>query len=147
MPKKPIGCAREDEREGKAPSTQAGEFVREEIDLIREGAHGARLTKQAIAIGLSKARRAGVKLPPPKKGTVPEETRKKAKRDLEKAREGGPPTSRKRSQAALKALKREGGAAASKQALSKHARSVARGKSAAERSAAAKKAARTRAKR
>ena len=81
------------------------------------------------------------------KGIVSEETRKKAKRDLDKAREGGPPTSRKRSQAALKALKREGGAAASKQALSKHARSVARGKSAAERSAAAKKAARTRAKR
>jgi hypothetical protein len=147
MPKKPIERAREDEREGKAPSTQAGEFVREEIDLIREGAHGARSTKQAIAIGLSKARRAGVKLPPPKKGIVSEETRKKAKRDLEKAREGGPPTSRKRSQATLKALKRESGAAASKQALSKHARSVARGKSAAERSAAAKKAARTRAKR
>ena len=91
MPKKPIERAREDEREGKAPSTQAGEFVREEIDLIREGAHGARSTKQAIAIGLSKARRAGVKLPPPKKGIVSEETRKKAKRDLEKAREGGPP--------------------------------------------------------
>ena len=85
MPKKPIERAREDEREGKAPSTQAGEFVREEIDLIREGAHGARSTKQAIAIGLSKARRAGVKLPPPKKGIVSEETRKKAKRDLEKA--------------------------------------------------------------
>ena len=65
MPKKSIERAREDEREGKAPSTQAGEFVREEIDLIREGAHGARSTKQAIAIGLSKARRAGVKLPPP----------------------------------------------------------------------------------
>ena len=140
MPKKPI----EREREGKAPSTQAGEFVREEIDLIREGAHGARSTKQAIAIGLSKARRAGVKLPPPKKGTVPEETRKKAKRDLEKAREGGPPKSRKRSQATLKALQHEGGAAASKEALSKHARSVARGQSAAQRSAAAKKAARTR---
>ena len=84
MPKKRI----EREPEGKAPSTQAGEFVREEIDLIREGAHGARSTKQAIAIDLSKARRAGVKLPPPKKGTVPEETRKKAKRDLEKARKG-----------------------------------------------------------
>ena len=78
MPKKPIERAREDEREGKAPSTQAGEFVREEIDLIREGAHGARSTKQAIAIGLSKARRAGVKLPPPKKRIVSEETRKKA---------------------------------------------------------------------
>ena len=147
MPKKPIERASEDEREGKAPSTQAGEFVREEIDLIREGAHGARSTKQAIAIGLCKARRAGVKLPPPKKGTISEETREKAKHELEKAREGGPRTSRKRSQAALKALKREGRAAASKQALSKHAHSVARGKSAAERSAAAKKAARTRAKR
>ena len=111
MPKKPIERAREDQREGKALSTQAGEFVREEIDLIREGAHGARSTKQAIAIGLSKARRAGVKLPPSKKGIVSEETRKKAKRDLEKAREGGPPTSRKRSQATLKALKRESGAA------------------------------------
>ena len=146
--KKPIEHARQDESEGKAPSTQAGEFVREEIELIREGVHGARSTKQAIAIGLSKARRAGVKLPPPKKGIVPEETREKVRRDLEKAKEGGAkPTSRKRSQATLKALKREGRAAASKQALSKHARSVARGKSAAERSAAAKKAARTRAKR
>ena len=124
MPKKPIERARKDEREGKAPSTQAGEFVREEIDLIREGAHGARLTKQAIVIGLSKARRAGVKLPPPKKGIVSEETRKKEKRDLEKAGVGGPPTSRKRSQATLKALKRESGAAASKQALSKHAQAA-----------------------
>jgi Family of unknown function (DUF6496) len=146
--KKPIERAREDQGEGKAPSTQAGEFVREEIELIREGAHGARSTKQAIAIGLSKARRAGVKLPPPKKGIVPEETREKAKRELEKAQKGdAQSTSRKRSQATLKALKREGRAAASKQALSKHARSVARGKSAAERSAAAKKAVRTRAKR
>jgi hypothetical protein len=86
MPKKKsIEHARQDEREGKAPSTQAGEFVREEIELIRGGVHGARSTKQAIAIGLSKARRAGVKLPPPKKGTVSEETREKAKRDLEKA--------------------------------------------------------------
>jgi len=84
MPKKKtIDRAREDEREGKAASTQAGEFVREEIELIRKGAHGARSTKQAIAIGLSKARRAGVKLPPPAKGAVSEETRKKAQRDLE----------------------------------------------------------------
>ena len=59
--------ARRDKREGKAPSTQAGEFVREEIHHIREGKHGARSTKQAVAIGLSKARRAGVKLPPPPK--------------------------------------------------------------------------------
>ncbi len=108
MPKKPIERARQDEREGKAPSTQAGEFVREEIELIREGAHGARSTKQAIAIGLSKARRAGVKLPPPKKGTIPEKTREKAKHDLEKAQEGGAkPTLRRRSQATLKTLKRE----------------------------------------
>src|SRR5207247_1825386 len=79
MPKKKtIERARDDEREGKSPSTQAGEFVREEIELIRKGAHGARSTKQAIAIGLSKARRAGVKLPPPQKGTVPDETREKA---------------------------------------------------------------------
>jgi uncharacterized protein DUF6496 len=70
-----IQRAREDEREGKAPSTQAGEFVREEMDHIREGKHGARSAKQAITIGLSKARRAGVKLPPPKKGTVSKKTR------------------------------------------------------------------------
>jgi len=65
-----IERAREDEREGKSPSTQAGEFVREEMEHIRERKHGARSTKQAIAIGLSKARRAGVKLPPPKRGSA-----------------------------------------------------------------------------
>ena len=81
-----IERAREDEREGKAPSTQAGEFVREEVEHIREGKHGARSTKQAIAIGLSKARRAGVKLPPPKKGAASKETRRKAKRDLKRER-------------------------------------------------------------
>src|ERR687893_370773 len=78
--------AREDAREGKAPSTQAGEFVREEIHHVREGKHGARSTKQAIAIGLSKARRAGVKLPAPKKGTTSATTRRQAKRDLAKGR-------------------------------------------------------------
>src|SRR4029077_2080776 len=78
--------AREDEREGKAPSTQAGEFVREEIDHIREGKHGARSAKQAIAIGLSKARRAGVKLPPPKPGHASAQTRKQATRDLKRGR-------------------------------------------------------------
>src|SRR5947207_1076579 len=78
--KETIERAREDEREGKAPTTQAGEFVREEIEHIREGKHGARSTKQAIAIGLSKARRAGVKLRPPKKGAVPKKTRRQAKR-------------------------------------------------------------------
>ena len=75
-----IEKAREDKREGKAPTTQAGEFVREEIEHIREGKHGARSTKQAIAIGLSKARRAGVDLPPPAKGQTTEGTRKSAER-------------------------------------------------------------------
>jgi hypothetical protein len=147
MPKKKtIDRAREDEREGKAASTQAGEFVREEIELIRKGAHGARSTKQAIAIGLSKARRAGVKLPPPAKGAVPEETRKKAQRDLEKAKDGAAARpSRKRSQATLKALQREPRSTVSKEALAKQARAAARKRTAAERSAAAKKAARTRA--
>ena len=78
--------AREDEREGKAPSTQAGEFVREEMEHIREGEHGARSPEQAIAIGLSKARRVGVKLPPPKRGK--ERIKRQAKRDLAKGRAG-----------------------------------------------------------
>src|SRR5437867_10264696 len=86
--KKTIERARQDKREGKAPSTQAGEFVRETMEHIREGKHGARSTKQAIAIGLSKARRAGVKLPPPKKGKTSARTRKQAKRDLAKGRRG-----------------------------------------------------------
>src|SRR5215470_5582346 len=70
--------AKRDKEQGKAPSTQAGEFIREEMDHIREGKHGARSTKQAIAIGLSKARRAGVKLPPPKKGQTSDKTRQSA---------------------------------------------------------------------
>jgi len=78
MPEKEtIERAREDAREGKSPSTQAGEFVREEIHHVREGKHGARSTKQAIAIGLSKARKAGVKLPPPKKGSTSEDSTKR----------------------------------------------------------------------
>jgi hypothetical protein len=141
-----IERAREDEREGKSPSTQAGEFVREEMEHIREGKHGARSTKQAIAIGLSKARRAGVKLPPPKKGAASKQTRRKAKRELKKgAKRGAKATSRKRARAVTKALKREGRSAASRKALSRQARSAARKRSAAQRSAAAKKAARTRA--
>src|SRR5260370_13248454 len=78
--KKTVERARKAKRQGKAPSTQAGEFVREEMDHIREGKHGARSTKQAIAIGLSKARRAGGKLPPPASGTLPEKTRQQTKR-------------------------------------------------------------------
>ena len=144
MPKKQtIERARRDEREGKSASTQAGEFVREEIEEIRAGKHGARSTKQAIAIGLSKARRAGVKLAPPKPGKTSEATRHKAQRDLEKADSGKKPSA-KRSQATLKALQRESGAAASPEALSRQARTAASKRSAGERSASAKKAARTR---
>jgi len=138
-----IERAREDEREGKSPSTQAGEFVREEMEHIREGEHGARSPEQAIAIGLSKARRAGIKLPPPKRGT--DRTKRQAKRDLTKGRAGGrTKPSRKRSRATKRALKRESRRSASRQALSKHAKRVARQRSARSRSAAAKKAARTR---
>ena len=128
-------------REGKAPSTQAGEFVREEIEHVREGKHGARSTKQAIAIGLAKARRAGVKLPA-KKGTS-KETQEQAQRDIEKG-QSRTKTSAKRSRASRKALKREGHSAASKKALSRQARAAAKRRSAADRSRAAKKAARTR---
>ena len=94
--RKTIERAREDKREGKAPSTQAGEFVREEMEHIREGKHGARSTKQAIAIGLSKARRAGVDLPPPEKGTVSEKTRRSAERAYEKGQHGETAVSRTR---------------------------------------------------
>lgn len=86
--KKPIERAKKAAREGKAPSTQAGEFVREEIEHVREGKHGARSTQQAIAIGLSKARRAGVKLPPPEKGEASERTRKRAERDYQQGQFG-----------------------------------------------------------
>jgi len=87
--KETLERAKEDKKEGKAPSTQAGEFVREEIEHIREGKHGARSTKQAIAIGLSKARRAGVDLPPPARGTTSERTRKSAKRAYERGHGAG----------------------------------------------------------
>lgn len=144
MPEKEtIKRAKKLKREGKSPSTQAGEFVREVIEHVREGKHGARSTKQAIAIGLSEARRAGVKLPPPEKG--PAKIRRQAKRDLEKGEEHAKP-SPKRSRATIKALKREGSAAASRESLSKQATSAARKRTPAERSKAAKKAARTRAK-
>ena len=78
--RKTLERARKAKREGKSPSTQAGEFVHEEIEHVREGKHGARSTKQAIAIGLSKARRAGVKLKPPRKGQASQRTRKSAER-------------------------------------------------------------------
>jgi hypothetical protein len=125
--KRTVARARQDAREGKAPTTQAGEFVREEMDHIRQGKHGARSAKQAIAIGLSKARRAGVKLPPPAKGTTSAATRQKAERDIERARSGeAAKPSPKRSAARLKALKKEPRAAASHSALSRQAKQAAR---------------------
>jgi hypothetical protein len=144
--KKTLERARKDKRQGKSPSTQAGEFVHEEIEHIREGKHGARSTKQAIAIGLSKARRAGVALPPPRKGTTSEETR----HDAERALEAGKHPSRKkpspaRSRAAKRRLKRMPTSVASHAALSRQAKASAKRRPASARKAAAKKAARTRA--
>jgi len=146
MPEKEtLKRAKEDKREGKAASTQAGEFVKEEIEHVREGKHGARSAKQAIAIGLSKARRAGVKLAAPKKGKASKETREQAARDVRKGKsENKGKKSAKRSRATTRALKREGHSAASKKALSRQARSAAAKRSAASRSRSAKKAAATR---
>lgn len=140
--KKTIKRARRDKRQGKSPGTQAGEFVHDEIKKIRKGKHGARSARQAIAIGLSEARRAGVDLKPPKKGTVSEKTRKSAERAYEKGQKHEP-VSRKRSRAGVKALKREPTSTVSHDALSKQARTAAKKRSASSRSAAAKKAART----
>ena len=123
-------------------STQAGEFVREEIEHIREGKHGARSTKQAIAIGLSKARRAGVPLPPPEKGKTSEKTRKSAERAYEKG-QAHDPISTRRSEAREMALKQESREAATPTALSRQARASAAQRTPEERSAAARKAART----
>ena len=145
MPEKQtIDRARRDKREGKSPSTQAGEFVREEIHHIREGKHGARSTKQAIAIGLSKARRAGVKLPVPKSGAASESTRAEARRaNKAGAKRTKRRPSRARSRGALRRLRRYGRAAASHEALARQARSVARKRTAKQRSASARKAVRT----
>src|SRR2546426_5208252 len=109
-----IERARKDKREGKSPSTQAGEFVREEIHHVRAGKHGARSAKQAIAIGLSKARRAGVNLRAPARGQASAETRRHAKSAVRRGRSRGK-SSRKRSRAALEALRHERRAAASTQ--------------------------------
>jgi hypothetical protein len=143
--KRTIERARKDKRQGKSASTQAGEFVREEIEHIRQGKHGARSTKQAIAIGLSEARRAGVDLKPPKKGTTTKRTRKSAASAY--ARGHGAAAhkkpSAKRSRATEQALKREGHSAASRASLSKQAKSAAARRTGAQRSAAARKAVRT----
>ena len=135
--------AAKDKREGKAPSTQAGEFVKEEMEHVRRGKHGARSAKQAIAMGLSKARRAGVDLAAPKEGTTSKATRESAKRDARAGKKPAKKPSPKRSRAVENALKREGHSAASKQALSRQSRSAAKRRSASDRSAAAKKAAKT----
>jgi len=142
--RKTMKRALRDKREGTAPGTQAGEFVREEMDHIREGTHGARSTKQAIAIGLSKARRAGVDLPPPKKGTTSEKARLGAKRAYQAGHDGASKIpSPKRSHAAAMALQREPHAAATKASLSKQASTASHKRSKADRSASARRAAMT----
>ena len=138
MPEKEtIRRARQDAAEGKSPTTQAGEFVREEIHHVREGKHGVRNSKQAIAIGLSKARKAGVKLPAPPKGTA-----SATKKQTHRSRRRRP--SAKRSRATTGALRREGRSGASHRALSAQTRTAARRRSASSRASAARKAARTR---
>jgi hypothetical protein len=142
--KRTIEKAREDKREGKSAMTQAGEFVKEQIEKIRRGVHGARSTKQAIAIGLSEARRSGVDLPPPRKGAAKQSTRKSAKYAYEVGQGKRKPRRRPRvSRAVTNVLKREPRSAASRKALSRQARSAASRRSASQRSAAARKAART----
>jgi hypothetical protein len=122
-----LARARRARRAGKSPSTQAGEFVREEIEHVREGKHGVRSAKQAIAIGLSKARRAGVKLKPPGKGTT-SETKRRAARDVAKSTRDSAPSPR-RSRATLRVLKREPRKTVSREALAKQARASARRRS------------------
>jgi hypothetical protein len=134
--------AKRDRREGKSASTQAGEFVHDEIKRIRHGEHGARSAKQAIAIGLSEARRAGVKLKIPKKGTVSERTRRNAIRASAKGKRHEP-ISPTRSRASRKALKKEPTTSVSEVALSRHAHAAAMKRTAKQRSASARQAART----
>jgi len=143
--RKTLQRAQQDKRDGKSPSTQAGEFVREEIHHIREGKHGANSPEQAIAIGLSKARRAGVELKPPARGKTSESTRRKAQRDY--ARGHGAASSRRggarRSSATSRVLAREPHGSASRRALGAQAHAAAGRRSSSERSAAAKQASRT----
>jgi hypothetical protein len=160
---KTLRRAQADKRAGKSASTQAGEFVKEEVDNVREGKHGVRSAKQAIAIGLSKARRAGIALKPPAVGKTSTATRKKAEKDAtagkrataKPASNGAAkktPADRKttsaestarRSRAATAALKREGTRGASSAAMSKQGKEAASRRPTASRSAAAKKAAMT----
>jgi hypothetical protein len=149
MPEKEtLERAREDARLGKSPSTQAGEFVREEMHHVREGKHGAASAKQAIAIGLSKARRAGVKLQAPKNGKASPRTTRQANRDYRKGQSNSSAQpSATRSRASSEALKKEGHSAASHRSLSRQARSAAKKRSPAARHNSAVKAGRTRQKR
>lgn len=141
---KTIRKAKEDKREGKSPSTQAGEFVHEEISKIRQKKHGARSAKQAIAIGLSEARRAGVDLPPPKKGTTSKRTRRNAKYAYEVGQHKRKAKRRPNvSRAVSKVLKHEPTGTVSSRALSRQAKTASRHRSSSARSAAARKAART----
>jgi len=145
MPEKEtIERAKQDRKEGKSASTQAGEFVREEMHHVRQGKHGVRSPQQAVAIGLSKARRAGVKLPAPKAGKASSRTRSQAKRDLQKGQsKSQKPTSATRSRAVSRALKRERRTAASSESLAAQARSSARRRGSASRHRAALKAVQT----
>jgi len=141
MPEKEtIERAQKDAREGKAPTTQAGEFVREEVHHVREGKHGVRGPKQAIAIGLSKARKAGVKVPPAPRGTASAQRENRSHRSSRRTR-----PSKKRSQTRLRAMKKEGRSGASRQALSRQAKTAARRRSSSSRSQAARRASRPRA--
>jgi len=143
--KRTIERATKAKNQGKAPSTQAGEFVREEMEHIRKGKHGARSAKQAIAIGLSKARRAGVDLPPPAKGKTSERTRRSAERAYERGHSGhSEKTNPRRSHAISDVLKHEGHRAASHQALARETKSQAHKRTAEDRSRIARKAAKTR---
>jgi len=142
--KRTIERARQDKREGKAATTQAGEFVREEIDKIRRGEHGARSPQQAIAIGLSEARRAGVALPPPGKGKAKARTRRSARYAYEVGQHKRKARRRPRvSRAVTGVLKREPRSSASRAALSRQGRQAAARRTAAQRSAAARKAVKT----
>jgi Family of unknown function (DUF6496) len=145
MPEEEIAAqARKDQEQGKSPSTQAGEFVREEMHHIREGKHGARSPQQAIAIGLSKARRAGVKLPSPRKGKASARTRAKARRDVRRGqRSRRSRTSRTRSRAISSALKRERHSSASRANLSRQARRAAQRRGSRSRHRAAMRAVET----
>ena len=145
MPEKEVvERARRDAEQGKSPSTQAGEFVREEFEHVREGKHGVRSPQQAIAIGLSKARRAGVKLPPPKKGRTSRKTRAQAQRDLARGRGRRRSRSKARSRATTRALRRESRSSASHSSISAQSRRSARRRGRSARHGAARRGAQTR---